>query len=694
MSEDPHAPLRRDVRELGAALGKVLREQGERGLFDAVEEVRRLAKQARSRDRKNMGQLAHRLSALPSSESVHLARAFSHFLNLANIAEQHHRVRRRRHYRLEPDLPPQRGSVRESFARLIAAGTSPEQLYDSVCGLEVELVLTAHPTEITRRALLQKYHAIDNVLNQRDRQDMTPAERQALDEDLFREITAYWHTDEILRKRPTPREEAWSGLLIFEQTLWDAIPQILREVDTALQEFTGNALPLEASPVRFGSWMGGDRDGNPNVTPRVTFEVCLLSRWIAADLYSREIDALIRELSLTDCNSELRARVGSVPEPYRALLRQVESRLMDTKKAIETQLNDQAAHPSGGFEEARQILEPLLLCYRSLNDTGVGVLANGRLLDLLRRLACFGLTMVKLDIRQEAGRHSEAMDAVTRYLGLGSYAQWSELERQKFLIGELQSRRPLIPREFEATPAVRSVLETFATVARIHPESMGAYVIAMASAPSDVLVVALLQQEHGIHRPSRVVPLFETTAALRSAGETVRKLLAIPWYREHIRGYQEVMIGYSDSAKEAGRLASAWGLYRAQEDVVAACRENSVRPVLFHGRGGTIGRGGGPTFLAILSQPPGSVDGRLRVTEQGEMIQAKFGTSGIAMRTLELYLTATLEATLQPGKPPMPSWRKRMEDLSLRSMSAYREVLEGPKFVEYFRAVTPEAEFA
>jgi phosphoenolpyruvate carboxylase len=286
------------------------------------------------------------------------------------------------------------------------------------------------------------------------------------------------------------------------------------------------------------------------------------------------------------------------------------------------------------------------------------------------------------------------LDAVTRSLGLGSYGAWDEEERQRFLLAELKSRRPLVPKDLRAEAQVQDVLDTFAMLARIHPESLGAYVIAMASAPSDILAIELLQREYGIERPLRVVPLFETAAALRTAGATVQSLLGVPWYREHIQGCQEVMIGYSDSAKEAGRLASAWALYQAQEDVVTACRARSVQPVLFHGRGGTVGRGGGPTFLAILSQPPGSIEGRLRVTEQGEMIQSKFGTAGIAGRSLEVYLTATLEATLLPGEPPPAPWRARMDELSRIAMAAYRGVLDRGAFTEYFRAVTPEPEFS
>lgn len=697
---DAHTPLRRDVREIGAMLGDVIREQVSGDLFAAVEEVRKMSKQARSLDSKGLDALAARLSALPSADSVPLARAFSHFLTLANIAEQHHRVRRRKTYHQDPKAPPQAGSIREAFARLIEKGVSPETLYTTVCEMEVELVLTAHPTEITRRALLQKYHSIDSYLTDRDRTDLSPREKTGLDEGLFREISAFWHTDEIRRRKPTPREEAWSGLLIFEQTLWAAVPGFLRELDHALREFTGHPLPLHSAPIKFGSWMGGDRDGNPFVTPEVTVEACLLSRWIAVDLYSREMDDLIRDLSISGCSPELRAEAGDDPEPYRVILRDLEKKLKAVKKGIEKQLENPMAGDGDGdgnatdnLQSAEDLFAPLELLYRSLQETGVGILAEGRLLDNIRRLACFGVSLVRLDIRQESARHTEALDAITTQLGRGSYLDWDEPTRQQFLLEELASNRPLIPRGFSPSKDVADVLDTFSVLSKIPHELLGGYVISMASVPSDILAVELLQKELGITHPLRVVPLFETSAALEGATETLEQLLSVPWYKDRLKGRQEVMIGYSDSAKELGRLASAWALYKAQEDVVQVCRKHGVKPLLFHGRGGTVGRGGGPTHQAILSQPPGSVDGSLRVTEQGEMIQAKFGTEGLAVRTLELYLSATLEATLMPGDPPKEEWRGLMDTLSSKATKNYKGFLEQKDFMEYFRRVTPEADF-
>jgi phosphoenolpyruvate carboxylase len=704
--DDPHRPLRDDVRLLGELLGETLRAQEGQALFETVERVRTLAKHARaaaSGDERDFRTLAEVLGGLPVAAAMPVARAFSHFLNLANIAEQHHRIRRRRAYQRDATRPPQRGSCEEAFGRLLASGVTPEDLFQAVCRLRIELVLTAHPTEITRRTLLQKYNRIAEALATRDRSDLTLPERDEVIDTLRREITASWETDELRSRRPTPLDEVRWGLVVFEQTIWNVLPAYLRVVDRALQRLAGRPLPLEAAPIRFGSWMGGDRDGNPHVTPEVTWRACVMARWMAADLYSLEIEALRAELSMTDCSAELRQRVGDADEPYRALLQDVRTRMAATRQRLaealqaepagDTPLGDRIWRTTEVFADAASFAEPLWLCYRSLQETRHGIVADGRLLDLLRRVAAFGLTLARLDIRQEADRHTEVLDAVTRELGLGSYAQWTEAQRQAFLVRELENRRPLIPPDLPVHDHVHDVLATYRMIARIHPESLGAYIITMASRPSDVLAVELLQKEAGVAHPLRVVPLIESAQSLQGAGRMLEDLLAIPSYRGRIRNEQEVMVGYSDSAKEIGRFSAAWELYKAQEDIVRACSARGVRVTLFHGRGGSVGRGGGPTYVAIQSQPSGSVHGSLRVTEQGEMIQAKFGLAGIAFRTLELYTTATLEATLAPPAAPSVEWRNLMEQLSEAARLAYRRfVYEDPRFVEYFRGATPVLE--
>ena len=660
--------------------------------------MRALAKSARRGDT-GFAELQRTLRDLSVADALPVARAFAHFLTLANIAEQHHRIRRRRDYRRDARKAPQRGSLADSFTRLTAAGISAADLRAGVRALGIELVLTAHPTEVVRRTLRQKQRHVADLLAAGDRPDLTAPERDDRLRRLAAEVAAIWMTDEVRRERPTPFDEVQWGLVAFEQTLWDVVPRYLRALDDALRTTTGEGLPDDAAPVRFGSWMGGDRDGNPTVTPSVTTQACLLARWMAADLYEKELELLRTDLSMRSASSELRARVGDTPEPYRALLKPVAERLRRTRDRMAQWLAEGAPFEAGAdlYLDPEELAEPLRLCARSLAETGGAVVADGRLRDLLRRLPCFGLTLVRLDLRQEAERHTETLDAVTRHAALGSYAEWGEAQRQAFLLEELRAGAPVTTRSFAASRGfadpVRDVLDTLRVAATLPPDSLGAYVISMARAPSDVLAVELLQDVAGVRPSLRVVPLFETVDDLRGAGASVHALLEIPWYRERINGRQEIMVGYSDSAKDGGRLAAAWELFTAQEQVAAACAAHGVQMTLFHGRGGTVGRGGGPTHLAIQSQPPGSLDGTIRVTEQGEMIDSKFGLPAIAERTLEVYTTAVLEAALTPASPAPEAWRALMQQLADTSRTAYRRIVyETPEFLEYFRLATPEVE--
>jgi phosphoenolpyruvate carboxylase len=694
---DPHRQLRDDVRLLGDLLGETLRTHEGDGIFSTVERVRARANDAPADLPGQFEALAGELSRLEIDAALPVARAFAQFLNLANIAEQHHRIRRRRAHRRDPDAAPQRGSCEDTFARLIVNGIAAQRLHTAVCDLQIELVLTAHPTEVSRRTLVEKYNRIAGALDVNDRVDLTPDERSDLLSALQREIATAWGTPEVRKERPTPLDEVRSGLVVFDQSLWQAVPQYLREVDRSLRAATGHGLPIDRTPIRFGSWIGGDRDGNPNVTPDVTRRACLLSRWMAADLYRQEVEALRHELSMAIATEELRTRVGDAPEPYRELLREVRDRLKATRVWIEAALDapSDLPPPAEAYVEASDFRGALTLCHRSLVSTGYTLVAEGRLTDLLRRVEVFGLTLARLDIRQDAARHTQTLDAITTAIGAGSYASWDEATRIDFLLRELASPRPLIPATLTADDEVRDVLDTFRTIAQIPRSSLGAYVITMASAASDVLAVHLLQKEAGVREPLRVVPLFETSRDLQNAGSIVDALLGLAAYRHRIEGRQEVMIGYSDSAKDVGRLAAAWDLYKAQERVVEVCRRHEVQLTLFHGRGGSVGRGGGPTHLAIMSQPPGSIDGTLRVTEQGEMMQALFGLPEIALRTLEIYTTGTLEAWLVPPDAGRPEWRDCMERLAADARRAFRGIVyEQPRFVEYFHAATPIAELS
>ncbi len=426
--------------------------------------------------------------------------------------------------------------------------------------------------------------------------------------------------------------------------------------------------------------MGGDRDGNPNVTATVTRDVLMLARWMAADLYLRDVDALQGSLSMTRASAALRERAGT---HVRTVSRGTEGGAR--APAAHARLGRRAWFGPAGADrhaiyfDARDLHAPLALCHASLHECGMGLIADGPLLDTLRRVAAFGTTLVRLDVRQSADRHSAVLDEITRYLGIlhdgRGYAEWPETERQRFLLAELVGRRPLFPKSWPASNESFEVLDTCRVVASPLGDGVAQYVISMATAPSDVLAVMLLLRSQGLERSLPVVPLFETLADLDAAAATVDALLSIPWYRHQVGTELQMMIGYSDSAKDAGQLAAAWAQYRAQEQLVDVAQRHGVRLRLFHGRGGAVGRGGGPAHQAILSQPPGSLRGSLRVTEQGEVIRFKLGNPGLATETLIRYASAVLAATLHPPPVPTAAWRARMTELAELALHAYRHVV-------------------
>ncbi|WP_372633878.1 phosphoenolpyruvate carboxylase [Alcanivorax jadensis] len=699
MDNSVNTPLRDDVRLLGDLLGQCLRQQAGEDLYQTIETIRKASVATRGDEGAALSSLRDLLSPLDDDTLLEVARAFSQFLNLSNIAEQHHRERLHRQHQRYPGDPGGDQGIRDVLQRLqeeqIASGVIEGTLRD----LSVELVLTAHPTEVTRRTLIRKYDQMADLLGELDRPDLTEDEQAFRREKLYRLILAAWSTDEIRRERPTPVDEAKWGFATIEQSLWQAVPEMVRQLERELAEQGLPQPPADWAPVKLASWMGGDRDGNPNVTAPVTREVLLLARWMAADLYLRDVENLLADLSMEAASEELLAETGPSHEPYRVILRQVRQRLKLTRRQMEARVENLPVPEGESFLRREELLAPLQLIDRSLREVGLGDIADGDLKNTLRRLNCFGITLLCLDIRQESTRHRDAVDAVTRYLELGSYADWPEERKQAFLVEELQARRPLIDEGFhsseECTDEVAEVLATCRVIAEQGSEGLGAYVISMARAPSDVLAVMLLQKIAGVSEPMRVVPLFETLDDLDNAEATMSALLAVPFYRQRVAGGQEVMIGYSDSAKDAGFLGAAWAQYRSQEKLTALFAEHDIPLTLFHGRGGSISRGGSPTRMALLSQPPGSVAGRIRVTEQGEVIRFKYGRPAVAVFNLAQYVAATLEATLLPPRAAKPQWREQMQTLTDVSVAGYRSVVqEEPELVRYLRTVTPETELS
>ncbi|GFD76490.1 phosphoenolpyruvate carboxylase [Alteromonas sp. KUL150] len=676
------AELKDTVRYLGKTLGETIKNQLGQEWLDRIEKIRKGGRASYQGDAACSEELKETFKTMSDSDLLTVGRAFAQFLNLGNIAEQEYNAA------MNVDA-----SIDALFKHLDKAELTADKVQDAVAKLNIDLVLTAHPTEVTRRTLIHKHKELADCLQAVHQASLSDVERKKIETRIADLIAQAWHTEEIRSVRPTPVDEARWGFSVIENSLWEAVPDFMRELDGRLNEDYDVSLPLDASPVQFSSWMGGDRDGNPFVTSKVTEQVLLLARKRAAKLFAIDLDRLQVELSMYDCNEELREKVGDAIEPYRALLRPLVNKFIATRDGIADYLAGKNPDTSNWIESDDELIEPLMLCYQSLLDCGMQVVANGLLLDTIRRARVFGIHLLRLDVRQDSERHADVFSELTRYLGLGDYAQWSEADKQAFLLRELGSKRPLFPAQWDASDDVKEVLDTCKVIAKHSKHGFGIYIISMASEPSDVLAVQLLLQESGVDWPMPVAPLFETLDDLNNSPDVMRKLLSIDWYRGYVKGRQFVMIGYSDSAKDAGALAAGWAQYQSQEALVAIADEFDVSLTLFHGRGGTIGRGGLPAHAAIYSQPPGSLDGGFRVTEQGETIRYKFGMPKLAKRSLGIYASAIIEAMLFPPPAPKEEWRELITAMAAQGRDNYRAtVRHDEEFVPYFRVATPEQE--
>jgi phosphoenolpyruvate carboxylase len=718
--------LAEDIRFLGRVLGDTIREQAGAETFELVERIRRTAiRYRRDHDTPSLKQLEQTIRRLDKAAATNVVRAFSYFHLLANGAEDLHRGRLG-----GLDGGPRNGregSIDAALARVRAARVPTSRLVSFFERARVEPVLTAHPTEVQRKSILDRHRAIVARLAARDEAlalgagdaDGAGARAAAAEHALRREVLILWKTTELRPARPTVADEIENGLAYFRSTFLRVLPELY----AALEDGVGAGVHLPPF-LRVASWIGGDRDGNPYVTHAVTTRAFELQAAVAFAHYLAEIHALGAELSLstryTEVSPELAALAAGATdrgrardeEPFRRALVGIYARVAATARQLGVDEGGEAppppAAPAPPYQTPAELLADLDVVHAALCDAGAALVADGRLRHLRRAVELHGFHLAALDLRQHSGVHERVVaEILARANGRRGYETLSEAERQALLLRELPTARPLVSPYVAYSPETAEELAALAATARLHarfgPQSIPNYVISMTAAPSDVLEVALLLKEAGLLVPGdeprtaiNVIPLFETIEDLRGCGAIMDQLFSLPYYRRLLesRGdVQEVMLGYSDSNKDGGFLTSSWELWKAERELVRVFARHGVGIRLFHGRGGTVGRGGGPSYYAVLAQPPGSVNGQLRLTEQGEVIASKYADPTVGRHNLEALVAATMEATLLEGDDlgdDEAPFFEAMEQLSAHAFRAYRSlVYETPGFIDYFRAATP-----
>jgi len=685
--------LSRDIKLLGGLLGVIIREQHGEPAFEIVEQVRAAAKARRSGDQAAADTLARLIDAQDLATHRILIKAFTNYFQLINIAEDEHRIRVLRERERRDALDE---SIASAVRAIRAAGVPAAEMRAILERIRVRLVMTAHPTEAKRQEVLVKLRQIAETLALRDRVDLLPREERALRDTLAETIEELWQTRPTRTSRATPADEVQFGIYFITAVIMDTAVDLYDDLRAVLEETYPDAdwsdLPLF---LQYASWIGGDRDGNPNVTPEVTLETLRTLRDAAHEVYLREIDLLAEHLTQsvdeTPVDPDLCAQNPDDPsaakEVYRERLRTIAARLR-----------------ADAYRTGDDLLADLLPIADSLRTNRGRRAASGALRRLIQKVRLFGLHLVPLDVREDARVHRAALDEIFRAYGLcESYENASEAERQALLAREIANPRPLFPAEPAFSPVTNRVIATWRMIAEAHrrygPQVIGTVIASFTTEPSDVLALLLLASEVGVSDALDLVPLFETIQDLENAPRVMDALYAHPVYQAHLarrENAQRVMLGYSDSSKDGGYLASNWGLYRAQRQLAAVSQQHGVLLELFHGRGGSIGRGGGPTNRAIRAQSPRAMQGRISITEQGEVIAYRYSNAAIARRHLQQILHAVLSELGTPSyTESKPEWRSAMDRLAQAGEDAYRAfVYETPGFLDYWQQATPINELA
>jgi len=718
--------LQSDIQYLEDALSEVIREQEGGELFHLIEEFENACKRIKDQYDPSIEEFLLRESGklnLPTSSK--LTQAFALYFYLLNTAEENFGMQQRREIqRQEGRL---QGSFEDCLARLKDKGVDRQTILGIINDLSIEPVMTAHPTEAKRLTILKKYRKIYLTIFKKENPIWTPEEKALLRQDIINEIQKLWQTGDIFLERPTVQEEIANGLHYFRESFYPVIPKLYFSLKRAMERFyPDNELYLPPF-LKFGSWIGGDRDGNPNVTPDLTRWALKAQKDLILSLYIQSVYELTGSLSQSttrvNVSAELLASIeidaANMPdigqrvidrnpyEPYRQKLSFIKIRLEKTRDANNADLLSQVAHSERLYQKPSEFLDDLHIIRRSLKGNKGSKTAEIEIDALIKRVEVFDFRLVRLDIREEASKHTRAICEIFQRLGIYlDFSDLSEEEKIRVLTTEIENRRPLIYEGMNLSPECIRTVETFRVIKwareNISPEAINTYIISMTHEISDILTVLLLAKETGLYRGLAsidIVPLFETIDDLRRSGEIMDELFSLPVYRKYLeqRGdLQEIMLGYSDSNKDGGILTSGWELYKAQKTLRDVAQKHGIRLRLFHGKGGTVGRGGGPTHKAILAQPPGTIQCNIKITEQGEVISSKYANQGTALHNLELLVAGVMEAST-------PAFHKEIEtlddkytpvldELSGIAYKLYRELVDDPDFYTFFMHATPISE--
>ncbi|PMC34834.1 phosphoenolpyruvate carboxylase [Bacillus sp. UMB0899] len=719
-ANDSSLPLRRDVKSLGHILGEIIVHHGGTELLDKVEKLRMMAKSLRSNfDKQVYDEMKNEIVNLDPPMRKQIIRAFSIYFHLINAAESNHRIRRRREYQLQDDHVVQSASIESAILSLKENNIDEETIQNVLNTLSLELVITAHPTEATKRSVIEIQKRISNILKNLDNTMLTKKERKKLEDSLLNEVTILWQTDELRHRKPTVMDEVRNGLYYFDQTFFDVLPDIHQDLEEGLSEQFPDHIWNVPNFLRFGSWIGGDRDGNPNVTPEVSWETLESHRELVLKKYRESLIEAMKRFSHSstrvEISQELISNVEKEEELYLPAEKRwtVETEVYRRKIAIILARLEEVGKSDIGYKAADELLDDLYLIQRSVDAHQPARRELKMLKKFIRQVQLFGFHLATLDIRNHSGEHEAAITEILRKVKVADdYAALSEEEKIKVLENVLKDPRPVLLLNEDYSKETQEMLKVFTMIKKAHEtfgkKSILVYLVSMTQAASDLLEVLVLAKEAGIYRLHadgsveshlNVAPLLETVDDLIAGPKIMETLFTMDVYRNHLKIHgdsQEIMLGYSDGSKDGGTLTANWKLYNAQLEIHDMAKSYNIGLKFFHGRGGSLGRGGGPLNRSILSQPAETLGDGVKITEQGEVLSSRYLIEDIAYRSLEQATSTLIEASVNLSKESEQqhlreqAWENAMEEISNVSLKKYQSlVFQDPDFLTYFTEATP-----